>query len=76
MLRRFEGVNLVNLVEELKRQKLKLNSFDIVAKDNEIYVIAQKGWGLMPDVIDHGRWPLTEWAHTQLTEKTHSKEIL
>jgi hypothetical protein len=46
LLRRFEGMNLVNLVEELKRQKLKLNGFDIVAKDNEIYVIAQKSWGL------------------------------
>jgi hypothetical protein len=36
LLRRFKGMNLVNLVEELKRQKLKLNSFDIVAKDDEI----------------------------------------
>jgi hypothetical protein len=63
-----ESMNLVDLVEELKRQKL--NSFDIVAEDNEIYVIAHEDFGLMLGVIDHGRWPLTEWAHTQLAEKT------
>jgi hypothetical protein len=61
-------MNLVDLVEELKRQKL--NSFDIVAEDDEIYVIAHEKLGLMLGVIDHGRWPLTEWAHTQLAEKT------
>jgi hypothetical protein len=34
---------------------LKLNSFDMVAKDDEIYVIAHEELELMPDVIDHGR---------------------
>jgi hypothetical protein len=61
-------MDLVDLVEELKRQKL--NSFDIVADDDEIYVIAHEDFGLMLGVIDHGRWPLTEWAHVQLAEKT------
>jgi hypothetical protein len=61
-------MDLKSLVEELKRQKL--NSFDIVADDAEIYVIAHGELGLMLGVIDHGRWPLTEWAHSQLAEKT------
>jgi hypothetical protein len=63
-----ESMDLVGLVEELKRQKM--NSLDIIADDNEIYVIAHEELGLMLGVIDHGRWPLTEWAHTQLAEKT------
>ncbi|MEM2914199.1 MAG: DUF932 domain-containing protein, partial [Candidatus Bathyarchaeia archaeon] len=60
-------MDLVGLVEELRRQKA--NSFDIVAGSGDIYAIADEDLGLMLGVIDRGRWPLTEWAHTQLAEK-------
>jgi hypothetical protein len=61
-------MDLVSLVEELKRQKM--NSFDIIAEDEHIYAIPDENFGLVLGVYKTGRWPLTEWAHSQLAEKT------
>jgi len=61
-------MDLVSLVEELKRQKM--NSFDIIAEDEHIYAIPDESFGLMLGVYKMGKWPLTEWAHLQLAEKT------
>jgi len=61
-------MDLVSLVEELKRQKL--NSFDIIAEDEHIYAIPDENYGLVLGVYNAGKWPLTEWAHLQLAEKT------
>jgi hypothetical protein len=52
----------------LKRQKL--NSLDIVAEDEHVYAIPDENFGLVLGVYKKGKWPLTEWAHTQLAEKT------
>ena len=61
-------MDLVSLVEELKRRKL--NSFDIVAEDEHIYAIPDENFGLVLGVYKTGKWSLTEWAHSQLAEKT------
>jgi hypothetical protein len=61
-------MDLVGLVEELKRQKL--NSFDIIAEDEHIYAIPDENFGLVLGIYKTGKWPLTEWAHSQLAEKT------
>jgi hypothetical protein len=61
-------MDLVGLVEELKRQKM--NSLDIIAEDEHIYAIPDENFGLVLGVYKTGRWPLTEWAHSQLAEKT------
>ena len=63
-----ESMDLVGLVEELKRQKM--NSLDIIAEDEHIYAIPDENFGLVLGVYKTGRWPLTEWAHSQLAEKT------
>jgi hypothetical protein len=61
-------MDLKDLVEELKRQKM--NSFDIIAEDEHIYTIPDENYGLVLGVYKTGKWPLTEWAHSQLAEKT------
>jgi hypothetical protein len=61
-------MDLVGLVEELKRQKM--NSLDIIAEDEHIYAIPDENYGLVLGVYKTGKWPLTEWAHSQLAEKT------
>ena len=61
-------MDLKSLVEELKRQKM--NSFDIIAEDEHIYAIPDESFGLVLGVYKMGKWPLTEWAHLQLAEKT------
>jgi hypothetical protein len=61
-------MNLAGLVEELKRQKM--NSLDIIAEDEHIYAIPDENFGLVLGVYKTGKWPLTEWAHSQLAEKT------
>jgi hypothetical protein len=61
-------MDLVSLVEELKRQKM--NSLDIIAEDEHIYAILDENYGLVLGVYKTGKWPLTEWAHSQLAEKT------
>ena len=63
-----ETMDLVSLVEELKRQKL--NSFDIIAEDDDMAVFPNEDLGILVGVCNHGMWPLTEWVHTQLAEKT------
>jgi hypothetical protein len=61
-------MDLVGLVEELKRQKM--NILDIIAEDEHIYAIPDENYGLVLGVYKTGKWPLTEWAHSQLAEKT------
>jgi len=61
-------MDLVSLVEELKRQKM--NSFDIIAEDEHIYAIPDESFGLVLGIYKTGKWHLTEWAHLQLAEKT------
>jgi hypothetical protein len=63
-----ESMDLKSLVEELKRQKM--NSFDIIAEDEHIYAIPDENFGIVLGVYKTGKWPLTEWAHSQLAEKT------
>jgi hypothetical protein len=52
-----ESMDLVSLVEELKRQKL--NSFDIIAEDEHIYAIPDENYGLVLGVYKTAKWPLT-----------------
>jgi hypothetical protein len=63
-----ESMDLKSLVEELKRQKM--NSLDIITEDEHIYAIPDENYGLVLGVYKTGKWPLTEWAHLQLAEKT------
>jgi hypothetical protein len=48
-------MDLVGLVEELKRQKM--NSLDIIAEDEHIYAIPDENYGLVLGVYKTGKWP-------------------
>jgi len=61
-------LELKELAEELERQKK--NSKDAVVSTRELYTYAEPIEGELKLASTIGAYPLTEWAHTQLAEKT------
>jgi len=68
-------MDLVSLVEELKRQKL--NSFDIIAEDEHIYAILDESFGLVLGVYKTGEMASNRMGSlTTCRKDRHSKEVL
>jgi hypothetical protein len=60
-------LDLVNLVEELERQKR--NRLDLIVDSRALKALPDETYGLRLAIPDYGEYPLTEWAHGQLADK-------